>query len=134
VARLHGEIYNFQALRRELEGRGTRSGRRRRRDGPPPLREHGTDALRFLRGMFAFALWTASFGTLFVGRDRLGQKPLVYYHDDECSSSPRSRKAILQHPPVRPRPIRGAQPVPGVGLLLTRGRLPASASSHPVTS
>src|SRR5207253_2311571 len=62
---------------------------------------HGTDALRFLRGMFAFALWDGRARTLFVARDRLGKKPLVYYHDDDTFVFASEPKAILQHPRVR---------------------------------
>ena len=98
----NGEIYNFQALRRELEGRGHTF----RSDGDAETvlhlyETHGTDALRFLRGMFAFALWDSRAQTLFVARDRLGKKPLVYYHDDDTFVFASEPKAILQHPRVR---------------------------------
>ena len=98
----NGEIYNFQALRRELEGRGHTF----RSDGDAETvlhlyETHGTDALRFLRGMFAFALWDGRARTLFVARDRLGKKPLVYYHDDDTFVFASEPKAILQHPRVR---------------------------------
>jgi len=73
----NGEIYNFQALRRELEGEGARF--RSRCDTEVILKAYarwGADGVSRLRGMFAFALWDAAQGTVLFARDRLGIKPL----------------------------------------------------------
>jgi len=75
----NGEIYNFQALRREL---GEDTARfRSRSDTEVILKAYarwGADAVTRLRGMFAFALWDAARGTLLLARDRLGIKPLYF--------------------------------------------------------
>lgn len=75
----NGEIYNFQALRRELAAQG--AAFRTRSDTEVLLaawQREGPAALHRLRGQFAFALWDRSEGTLVLARDRLGQKPLYY--------------------------------------------------------
>jgi asparagine synthase (glutamine-hydrolysing) len=73
----NGEIYNYRALRRELEGRGERfvTGS----DTEVLLRllvRDGVGSLVRLRGMFAFGWWDAEARTLVLARDRFGIKPL----------------------------------------------------------
>ncbi|PZO06773.1 MAG: asparagine synthase (glutamine-hydrolyzing) [Lysobacteraceae bacterium] len=75
----NGEIYNFQALRRECEAAGDRF--RSQSDTEVILalyRRHGVHCLQKLRGMFAFALWDESRKRVFFARDRVGKKPLNY--------------------------------------------------------
>ena len=75
----NGEIYNFQALRRQLEACGQRFATRS--DTEVILRGYqqwGSGLAARLDGMFAFALWDARSRKLFAARDRLGIKPLFY--------------------------------------------------------
>jgi asparagine synthase (glutamine-hydrolysing) len=75
----NGEIYNFQQLRRELEGLG--HSFRTRTDTEAIIRAYeqwGVDCLAKLRGMFAFGLWDRRRRRLFLARDRVGKKPLFY--------------------------------------------------------
>jgi asparagine synthase (glutamine-hydrolysing) len=75
----NGELYNFPALKAQLE----REGVRFRSDCDTEVllamyARHGAECLRFLSGIFAFAVWDAERGELFLARDRLGVKPLYY--------------------------------------------------------
>jgi asparagine synthase (glutamine-hydrolysing) len=75
----NGEIYNFQALRSELQERGHRF--RTESDTEVLLhgyREWGLGLLNRLGGMFAFALYDAKTATTLIARDALGIKPLYY--------------------------------------------------------
>ncbi len=77
----NGEIYNFLELRGELEKKGCSF--RSRTDTEVILALYaleGAGCLARLNGMFAFAIWDRETGTLFLARDRIGKKPLYYYH------------------------------------------------------
>lgn len=76
---LNGEIYNHLDLRAELEQRGHRF--RTRTDTEALLEgfaEFGEAVLERVDGMFAFAIYDSATRTLFLARDRAGEKPLYY--------------------------------------------------------
>ena len=79
VIAYNGEIYNFRALRAELEAAGDRF--RSESDTEvllALLRREGAPGLARAVGMFAFALWDQERKELLLARDRLGIKPLLY--------------------------------------------------------
>jgi asparagine synthase (glutamine-hydrolysing) len=79
VVVLNGEIYNFRALRTQLERLG--SVFRTRCDTEvlvEAYRHFGPACLERLSGMFAFAIWDNADRRLFCARDRAGEKPFHY--------------------------------------------------------
>jgi asparagine synthase (glutamine-hydrolysing) len=93
----NGEIYNFQALREELEKRGHIF--RTRTDTEAILHayeEYGPECVKHLRGMFALAIWDETKQRLLLARDRLGKKPLYYHPGPQGFSFASELKALLQ--------------------------------------
>lgn len=98
----NGEIYNFRELRHMLQ----QQGHEFRTDGDGETivhlyEQYGTDAPKYLRGQFAFALWDSNDQKLFLARDRFGQKPLYFSQIGKKLIFASEIKAILQHPEVR---------------------------------
>ena len=95
----NGEVYNFPELKARLEGKGCRF--RTHSDTEVVLRayeEYGEGCLKYFNGMFAFAIWDGRKGSLFLGRDRFGKKPLYYASFDNQFIFASELKAILKHP------------------------------------
>ena len=84
VLALNGEIYNFREIRADLEKGGETFNGHSDTEALLRLfvREGFERCLKRLRGMFAFAVWDRVEDTLYLARDRLGVKPLVYAETD----------------------------------------------------
>ncbi|MGH8217304.1 MAG: asparagine synthase (glutamine-hydrolyzing), partial [Steroidobacteraceae bacterium] len=92
----NGEIYNYRALRADMEQRGYRFATQSDCEVILALYEHYGDALlEHLRGMFAFALWDRPRRRLLAARDHLGQKPFYYTSDGRSLAFASEIKALL---------------------------------------
>jgi asparagine synthase (glutamine-hydrolysing) len=92
----NGEVFNFRDLRRELVAGGLRF--RSESDTEVLLKgfgARGCDAIADWRGMFAFGFWDARRRALTLVRDRLGIKPLYYYHNGDTFIFASEIRALL---------------------------------------
>ncbi len=112
----NGEIYNFQALRQEMEQQGyafvTQSDteillRLYERDGP--------DMVHRLRGMFALVIWDEQERDVFLARDPFGIKPLYYADDGHTLRMASQVKALLAGGAIDRQP----EPAGHVGYFVT---------------
>jgi asparagine synthase (glutamine-hydrolysing) len=100
----NGEIYNHMDLRRELMAKGhvfySNS------DSEAILHayeEWGPDCIQRLLGMFCFAILDGRRKRVMLGRDRLGIKPLYYFHRGDRLIFANEIKALLAWPGVERR-------------------------------
>src|ERR1700740_2402688 len=96
VITFNGEIYNYSALRAELEVAG--ASFRTTSDTEALLHlyaRHGVAMVRRLRGMFAFAIWDEMRRELFLARDPYGIKPLYTANDGWAFRFASQVKALL---------------------------------------
>ncbi len=99
----NGEIYNYRELRTELRALGAQF----HTDGDSEVilaawQRWGPDCLSRLHGMFAFAIYDLAQRSLFLARDRLGVKPLLYARLSDGSLIFGSElKALIAHPLLR---------------------------------
>ena len=117
----NGEIYNYRALRGELERDGVRF--RSESDTEVLLAlfaRHGGDCLERLHGIFAFAVWDAERRRLFLARDPLGVKPLYWAHLPDGFLFASELKALVLCPDVA-RDIDPVAVADHLGFLWTAG-------------
>src|SRR5262245_758003 len=97
----NGEVYNYIELRRDyLEGRFPF---RTQSDTEVLLRLYERfqeDCVRYLNGMFAFAIFDRKKHQLFLARDRFGKKPLYYTLKNGSLIFGSEIKSLLKHPKV----------------------------------
>ena len=105
---LNGEIYNYMELRADLESLGHTF--RTHTDTEVLIEAYhrwGAECLKRLRGMFAFAIYDSRRRTLFLARDRAGEKPLFYSRNGGNFVFASELKAIMAQPgfPRRLNPL-----------------------------
>jgi asparagine synthase (glutamine-hydrolysing) len=95
----NGEIYNYQELRENLVEKGFNFYTNSDTEIIVNLYQlYGADCLQHLRGMFAFAIWDETEQSLFIARDRVGKKPVLYSFQPNGDLIFGSEfKAVLQH-------------------------------------
>jgi asparagine synthase (glutamine-hydrolysing) len=99
----NGEIYNYRALRAELEAKGFVF--RSQSDTEVLLHlyaDRGAEMVHALRGMFAFGVWDAREQALFLARDPFGIKPLYYADDGGTIRFASQVKALLAGTAISP--------------------------------
>ena len=99
----NGEIYNFKNLRESLEKEGITF--KTHSDTEIILQlylKKGIEAIHDLEGMFGICLYDPRIEKVYLIRDRLGVKPLYYYHDDKNFIFGSEIKSIIEALPQKP--------------------------------
>lgn len=92
----NGEVYNFREIRKELYEQGYNF--RSNTDTEVILKAYqqwGRACLQKFIGMFVVAVWDRVDKTIFVARDRMGIKPVYYYHDRDTFLFASELKALM---------------------------------------
>ncbi len=99
----NGELYNTDEIRIELLAKGyTFIGHS---DTEVLLKAYaawGENCVQKFNGIFSFAVWQEKAQSLFIARDRIGVKPLFYFHKNDLFIFGSELKALLCHPMVEP--------------------------------
>ncbi len=97
----NGEIYNFRELREQLRRAGFRFALDSDTEVLLRAYQHWKgDVVHRLRGMFAFAIWDARDQSLFLARDRFGEKPLFLHQRGGSLYFASEIKSLLKIPGV----------------------------------
>ncbi|TDX52695.1 asparagine synthase (glutamine-hydrolyzing) [Orenia marismortui] len=97
----NGELYNTEDLRKELKQEG--HSFEGHSDTEVLLTAYiawGSECVKKLNGIYAFAIWDSTRERLFLARDRIGVKPLFYTQQDNGFLFASELKGLLVHPEV----------------------------------
>lgn len=100
----NGEIFNYIELKSDLLQKGHQF--RTNSDTEVILHlyeEYGPECLNKLNGQFAIAIWDTRKKELFLGRDRVGIRPLFYTEKKGCFIFGSEIKAIIEFPGIIPQ-------------------------------
>ena len=97
----NGEIYNYLELREKLEKLGHKFYTNSDTEAiVHAYDQYGADCPKHLRGMFAFAIWDERTSELFIARDRVGKKPLLFAEVNGDLVFGSEFTALLLHPQI----------------------------------
>src|SRR5436305_1525950 len=97
----NGEIYNYKEFREQLEKLGHTFYINSDTEAIIlAYDEYGAECPKHLRGMFAFAIWDEQTQELFLARDRVGKKPLLYALVNNQLIFGSEFSALLEHPDI----------------------------------
>ncbi|AGK52689.1 asparagine synthase (glutamine-hydrolyzing) [Bacillus sp. 1NLA3E] len=113
----NGELYNTEEIRRELLIKGySFKGHSDTEVLLSAYIEWQEECVQYLNGIFAFAVWDENRQQLFIGRDRLGVKPLFFAEIGSGIVFGSELKAVLAHPDLKTEVDReGLSEVFGLG-------------------
>lgn len=99
----NGEIYNYKALKSELESKNIKF--KTNSDTEVILKmylEYGKESFSLLDGMFAFSIYDKRINKVFITRDFFGEKPLYYKQDNNGLIWGSELKSIISHLTKKP--------------------------------
>ncbi|MBM2820459.1 MAG: asnB [Candidatus Berkelbacteria bacterium] len=101
----NGEIYNYLEIKNDLE----KSGYKFKSESDTEVilaayKKWGEKCLERFNGMWAFILFDKKRNQIFIARDRLGVKPVYYYHDKDKFIVGSEIKALLKYPEIKIHP------------------------------
>ncbi len=125
VLTYNGELYNHNDIRKEL----ARDGVTFRTTGDTEVivaayQRWGVGCLDRFDGMFAFCVYDANRGTLFLARDRMGEKPLFFRSTPDTLAFASEQTSLLKLLPDKPRLSRR-----GIEHYLAYGFFPAALAA-----
>lgn len=101
----NGELYNFRnlklSLQRSISGDSNAMAYPFQTQSDTEVilaayQRWGADCLKYFNGMYVFAIWDKEKKELFIARDRLGIKPLYYWHDGKTFAFASEIRALLK--------------------------------------
>ena len=100
----NGEVYNFREILEELKQYRPEFQPKTHSDSEIILEAFATWSINLphkLNGMFAIAIWDKQQQTLYIFRDRVGIKPVYYYHKNGETAFASELKGLVAHPEIK---------------------------------